>query len=542
MASAAPQNSRWLYGPLPDLLLGCGGAYALLVGLLAFVGPTLGSGQVAILVPLVALLVGAPHYGATLMRVYEHRQDRRRYALFSLWATIAIAALFVAGVWNPAVGVFMITLYLSWSPWHYTGQNYGIAVLFLRRNGVEISPTDKRWFYASFLLSFALVLIVMHSPGGDPGDSYAQKVLRFQPIGLPVELTSILVPLLAGAAGTALIVASTRLLRRASARALLPAGLLLLTQLLWFSLPFLLRYWNVRLPGMAALSWDFRTYYFVWIAAGHQIQYLWVTSYYARQTGGWRGYSPWYAKALAAGSGLWMLPALVFGPIGLGALSMDQGLAILIASAVNIHHFVLDGAIWKLRGPLAKILIRNEGEIAPADAGSGVPALRRFVWAACAVGLFLFVFQSANQLAIVQSDRRGDLDGSRTAWQRLGWFGLDEAEGRLVVARRLLRNGDFAAARQEFERTLALAPLAAAWHGLAETYAREGDWQRAAESCQRGLELAPDHLPLLGHGALAWRHAGRPERALPLIERAIALDPDNEHLRSEHGLILAAAQ
>jgi hypothetical protein len=29
---------------------------------------------------------------------------------------------------------------------------------------------------------------------------------------------------------------------------------------------------------------------------------------------------------------------------------------------------------------------------------------------------------------------------------------------------------------------------------------------------------------------------------LPLIERAIALDPDNEHLRSENGLILAAAQ
>ena len=92
MASAQPSGNRWLFGPTPDLLLGCGGAYALLVGVLLFAGSEVRSWQPAILLPMMALVVGTPHYGATLLRVYEHRADRRRYALFSLWATLLVAA------------------------------------------------------------------------------------------------------------------------------------------------------------------------------------------------------------------------------------------------------------------------------------------------------------------------------------------------------------------------------------------------------------------------------------------------------------------
>ena len=40
----------------------------------------------------------------------------------------------------------------------------------------------------------------------------------------------------------------------------------------------------------------------------------------------------WYAKTLASGTAIWMLPALAFGPLGVGPLAMDQGLALLIAA------------------------------------------------------------------------------------------------------------------------------------------------------------------------------------------------------------------
>ena len=78
------------------------------------------------------------------MRVYEHRADRRAYFLFSVVATILL--LIVAGValFRPWLGSVLATVYLSWSSWHYTGQNYGIAVMFLRRRGVDLDRTSQR--------------------------------------------------------------------------------------------------------------------------------------------------------------------------------------------------------------------------------------------------------------------------------------------------------------------------------------------------------------------------------------------------------------
>src|SRR5206468_3978265 len=105
-------------------------------------------------------------YGATLMRVYERRADRRSYVLFSVWATLLVVAAFVAGVYAPLVASWLFTIYITWSPWHYTGQNYGIAVLFLRRRGVPIAPLAKRALHASYALSFALTFLIFYGSFG----------------------------------------------------------------------------------------------------------------------------------------------------------------------------------------------------------------------------------------------------------------------------------------------------------------------------------------------------------------------------------------
>ncbi len=545
MAAVAPAPNRWLHGPAPDLLFGCGGLYTLVFAtLLLSAGSWLREAQPAVVLPLVALFAGSPHYGATLLRVYENRRDRRGYVLFSLWATLAVAAAFVAGLWVHSVAVFLLTLYLSWTPWHYTGQNYGVSVMFLRRNGVELGVADKRWLYASFVSSFLLVLVVMHAGAGslDFLTGYTRPgVLRFQPIGIPAAFAGVAVPLLAAGSALSLAVAGWRLTRRAPLRALAPSALLAVTQALWFSLPFLLRHLDVHPVRAEALDWDFRTYYFLWIAAGHHLQYLWVTSYYARQSGRWSGYPSWYAKVLAAGAAAWTLPALVFGPLGVGPLSMDMGLALLVASAVNLHHFILDGAIWKLRGRIAEVLIRSRSDRAEDERPSPFgAALRRTVWAACAAGLFVYAFQVVHEESVRRGIQRGAVEEVRAAWNRLGWLGLDGAQGRLDLGADLLARGDVLAARAEFQRSLDLAPLPGAWDGLAKTHAHLGEWRRAAEVCEQGLRAAPEHVGLLAHGALAWRQAGEPDRALPLIERAASLAPDNAAIRTELRRVRAA--
>ena len=352
MTTPSSQASPWLYGPLRDLLLGCGGGYVCVLVALMWVGP-----EVRTLLPLSLLafvfsLVGAPHYGATLLRVYEQRRDRRAYALFAVHVTVLLALAFVLGTRVRWIGSLMLTIYLSWNPWHYAGQNYGLAVMFLRRRGIEIDPNLKRWIYASFVLSFVIAFLVMHRAASSASFApldYGVTDYGFLRLGIPAPIADVMIPLAVGAYVLSLGVAGVGLLRRASFAAIAPAVLLVVTQAFWFTIPIGARYFSV-LQGVDAFSGENVTYYFFWAAFAHAVQYLWVTSYYHRRdrpdSG---GYGRYFLQALLAGTALWIVPGLLFAPELLGKVPYDAGLATLVASTINLHHFVLDGAIWKLR-------------------------------------------------------------------------------------------------------------------------------------------------------------------------------------------------
>src|SRR4029077_2300328 len=98
----------------------------------------------------------------------------------------------------------------------------------------------------------------------------------------------------------------------------------------------------------------------------HSAQYLWITSYYARR------------EANAENTGRWR-PAAYFGVLVVGGIALfvpgpwlasrlfhhDFTTSFLIFTAlVNIHHFILDGAIWKLRdGRIAQLLLNSQERI-----------------------------------------------------------------------------------------------------------------------------------------------------------------------------------
>ena len=72
----------WLVGPLADLLFGCGLGYLLLVITLAIFRPAMAGLQPWL--PLLVLVTGVPHYGATLLRAYGTAEARQRYVFLSL--------------------------------------------------------------------------------------------------------------------------------------------------------------------------------------------------------------------------------------------------------------------------------------------------------------------------------------------------------------------------------------------------------------------------------------------------------------------------
>ena len=535
MTAPAPPASRWLYGPWLDLLLGCGLWYALALGALAFVGPVLYAQGAAVWISFLSLMVLTPHYGATLLRVYEQRDDRRAYTLFAVHATLVLVALFAVAVHVPIVAAAVFTLYVSWSPWHYSGQNFGVAAMFLRRRGVALSGTGRRWLHASFVLSYALTFLALHTGAraGDvapvPGDADA---LRFLSLHLDPRIAEPLFGALAVAYAVSVVGSVVWLLRRARVADAVPAFALMATQALWFSLPLVLRRYGIH-TGFEPWESSAGAYYFLWIATAHGLQYLWITAYYAgvgRAAGAASGAGlRYFAKVMLAGALVWTLPALVFAPGLLGRLPYDGGLAVLVAATVNLHHFVLDGAVWKLRdGRVARILLRAR---APADATEPAAPPRwrvaPVVWAAGAGCLAVLLFSEfATDVRLRRALAAGDLVAVRAGLEQLRPLGRDSARWRVALASRLDQNGDARGALREYERALALQEQASTWQAVAGLWARNGDWQRAARALERSLVLQPEHETANFELGRALLRLDRPADAERAFARAEQLNPE----------------
>jgi tetratricopeptide (TPR) repeat protein len=179
-------------------------------------------------------------------------------------------------------------------------------------------------------------------------------------LGLPSFLDMFRIPLLAVFAVTGMI-ALVRLIRQAGWKPMLAPLTLYLTEFLWFVLPTVLELTTgVRAPQA---SYSAGT-----LAVMHCAQYLWITNYYARreakaESAAWRWQA--YFATLVVGGIVLFIP----GPwLASYVMGRDFSVSVLIFSAiVNIHHFILDGAIWKLRDKRVRSLLTSTDD-APVEA------------------------------------------------------------------------------------------------------------------------------------------------------------------------------
>ena len=485
MSEAAPVRRPWLSGPASDLLLGCGGLFSIAFVVFALAGREFFTSLPPAVPALLVYLIGMPHYGATLVRVYDHRDDRRAYWRFSIAATLAIAALFVVGLRVPLVASLLFTIYLSWSPWHYAGQNYGIAMMFVRRRGVPLPEYAKRALRLSFVLSFLLVLILLHLE--DKGVAIYRDV-HLLPIGIPTAwATPLFAVILVGYIG-ALLVFAFAALRAASSRELAPTLAIVGTQILWHSLPIAISGFGLH-TELVPLAREQRATFFTWIAAGHGVQYLWITSYYARSADDWRGPWRYYAKALAAGTAIWTLPCVLLAPGLLGVPSFS-GFFLLLASVVNLHHFVLDGAIWKLRSArIARVLIASDVS-SQSEARGRVRAL---VWGTAGAGALAaaLVFWTEN-VALPAAVRSGNPRDAVRALDLLAWFQRDDPSARLWAARNIEASGDLGNALPQYRRSLALKVDVPVLTDLVRIHFTRGESRELDLACRGLYALVPE--------------------------------------------------
>lgn len=125
------------------------------------------------------------------------------------------------------------------------------------------------------------------------------------------------------------------LARAAGLRSIAPAVCVVGSQSLWFVVPAITRNFGLS-PNVDPLGLNRARYSFLWVALAHAAQYLWITASYAEATERTRSAPAFQLNALAVGSAAWTAPALLFAS------------GVLVAATVNVHHFMLDGVIWKL--------------------------------------------------------------------------------------------------------------------------------------------------------------------------------------------------
>jgi len=468
---------------------------------LAFAGNAIQALLPITLMPLLMVTINGPHVGATLLRVYERPEDRRRYRYFAVHATLLIAALFVAGLYVPLLGSLLITLYLSVVPWHFTGQNYGIALIFLRRRGVPISREHKGLLYFTFVATYAMTLIALHSKGQttiapvDPSGT----VFRLLRLGIPTTLSVALLAVLGSAYLTALVRVGIGLARVAPLRDLLPAAATVLSQALWFVAPLAVQL--TAQPGsFAPFAAENYTYTGLWIALAHAVQYLWITTYFARrEAGGGQAAWPFLGKAMLAGAALFGVPLLLFLPGALGTLPYDAGLYAMIGGALNLHHVLLDGAIWKLRGgKVARILIQGaeEGGATAAAPRAWTRWLGGAALASGVLGVVLTVLSTFEyEFGYLRAARDKDLPRLERAVTHLRWLGRDNADLRSEVARLRLAEGDLTGSIAALEESAALLPSAVRYVQLGVLREKQGESEAARAAFERAVELAPDFAP-----------------------------------------------
>ncbi|ATC62632.1 hypothetical protein CMV30_00845 [Nibricoccus aquaticus] len=309
---------------------------------------------------------------ATIHRAYGTAGDFKKYRFFTIYVTVLMLTLVLVHV-VPALFPWVVTLYLTWSPWHYTGQNFGIAQMFVRRSGAHPDPAARQWLYTSYVASFAVWFLTLHSIV--ESDSYFLSLRIPETVATPLRLFFALVFLVSAAA------AFLRLRKTLRGSALLAPLLLTLTQALWFVAPSLLsRYQVLDLPASYFSAGA--------LAFMHCAQYLWITSFYARRetpsaphaATSARPFSFWrYYLALIVGGIALFIP----GPwLASRALGHDFVESFLIFMAlVNVHHFILDGAIWKLRdGRIARLLLGKSTPDATDEALEGQSLRHHLGW------------------------------------------------------------------------------------------------------------------------------------------------------------------
>ena len=335
-----PQFGTSFFNPVVDLLLICGG-FSVPLLLLAGLGLDLhteGTLQLGFLV-----LFNYAHFTSSTVRLYTKPGATARHRFLAYGFPAVVSGIAVLAIAFPeAVGGHFMALVLTWSPYHYAAQAYGLALMYSYRSGMTFSAAEKRWLWWICMLPFIRAVL-------DIDDSSVAEMM-----GVGGALWLLPESMLAGGS-------------------MLGDGLRALVSVLTpvvFILPVAYACMGrSRLPLVALVLVMVNTLWMtaftlfdavVWATIAHSIQYLLVVTIAdikdhqgaspgAARPDPWLRVAYFYGISIVLGLGLFLaVPVLIQKSAVLFGLTWGIGQCyLMVVAALNLHHFILDAYIWR---------------------------------------------------------------------------------------------------------------------------------------------------------------------------------------------------
>ncbi|HET6284646.1 MAG TPA: hypothetical protein VFH73_27060 [Polyangia bacterium] len=327
----------YILGPAADLFFLGPGATLLVSALFVTLMVAGRDAAAGLLATALTIAFSGPHYAATYRRAYASREIIRSHPVVTVLAPVLLAIAVALALRFPAtVAPLFVVLYVIWSGYHYSGQSLGLALLYPLRQGHRLDVGEKRLLAFPLYVSWLVSLVGLLRVDGAVRNS-AYRVVRDTALGVRLQLPPASVPWVLGA-GIALLIASFSAVallavrrRRRAVPLPWPVYGIVLTQAIWFG-------WGLFYPLLNI----------VLVPIFHGLQYLALTSWHQC-----KGRGPAGPRAFALYAGTVLLLGLVINP-GLFLLIDDLPgepllVGALLISLLNVHHFLMDGRIWRLR-------------------------------------------------------------------------------------------------------------------------------------------------------------------------------------------------
>jgi hypothetical protein len=281
--------------------------------------------------PMLIFVGNMAHFAASTVRLYTREGALARNPFLTMaFPLVSLALLGVAIAFPQQIGSHLNALYFTWSPYHYAAQAYGLAVMYCYRSSCPLTDRDKWLVRAACLPPFVLAFLSF------PASGLEWFVAPATILDNPALHTTRQIARMALIALTFLAPPALVLYFRKGGRAL-PAisVLVILANGIWWTL----------LPYLQA---------FVWVTVFHGLQYLAITSIFHvnervkrpdNRRPWWQHALFFYGLCLVLGYALFQVLPLGYEAAGFGWAASST----LAIAAINIHHFIVDAYIWRLR-------------------------------------------------------------------------------------------------------------------------------------------------------------------------------------------------